>query len=98
MVHRSRSVILALAASAILGLSLAGATLGARNPSGTGQPGAECGEEGATAEPHGFLTSGFANAEAHYAGSEGTASLLHAHSAHAVSQYDIACFQVTSNH
>jgi len=32
------------------------------------------------------------------AGSEGTPSLLHAHSVHAVSQYDVACFQHTSNH
>jgi hypothetical protein len=98
MVYRLRSAVLALALGAILGMFLAGGTLAARNPAGTGQPGAECGEEGATVEPHGFLTDGFANAEAHYAGSEGTPSLLHAHSSHAVSQYDIACFQVTSNH
>lgn len=97
MVNRSRSWFLALAAGTVLSLVLAGGTLAARNPSGTGQPGAECGEEGATIEPPGFLTAGFANAEAHYAGSDGTASLVHSHSAHAVSQYDIACFQVTSN-
>jgi hypothetical protein len=89
---------LALTAGALLSLALTGASLAARNPAGTGQPGAECGEEGATLEPHGFLTDGFANAETHYAGSEGTPSLLHAHSVHAVSQYDVACFQHTSNH
>ena len=58
-----------------------------------GQPGAECGEEGATMEPAGFSSGGFANAETHYAGSEGTPSAAHSRSGHAVSQYDIACFR-----
>ena len=48
-------------------------------------------------EPAGFLTAGFAHAETVYAGSDGTPSLAHG-SSHAVSQYDIACYQVTSNH
>jgi hypothetical protein len=47
-------------------------------------------------EPAGFLTDGFAHAETVYAGSEGTPSAANG-SAHAVSQYDVACFQVTSN-
>jgi hypothetical protein len=63
-----------------------------------GQPGAECGDEGATLEPPGFLTDGFANAETHYAGSDGTASLANANSDHAVSQYDIACVHYTASH
>ncbi len=63
-----------------------------------GQPNAECGAPGAEQVPHGFTTTGFANAETHYAGSDGTASLLHAHSDHAVSQYDVACLQVTTHH
>ena len=63
-----------------------------------GQPGAECGDTGATLEPHGFTTAGFANAEAHYAGSDGTPSLANAHSSHAVSQYDIACVHYTASH
>ena len=46
--------------------------------------------------PAGFSTTGFENAEAHYAGSDGTPSLANG-SEHAVSQYDVACFQVTSN-
>jgi hypothetical protein len=71
------------------------AAFAAGNPAGTGQPGAECGEEGATSEPAGFLTGGFENAEANYAGSDGTASLASGND-HAVSQYDVACFQVTS--
>ena len=48
-------------------------------------------------EPAGFLTAGFAHAETVYAGSDGTPSLAHG-SFHVVSQYDIACYQVTSNH
>ena len=69
----------------------------APNPSGTGQPGAECGEEDAAQNPSGFGTAGFENAEEHYAGSYGTASLTHSNSSHAVSQYDVACYQLTQN-
>lgn len=79
----------ASAATLLLALSI--------GPVGAGQPGAECGDAGATLEPHGFLTGGFANAESHYAGSEDTPS-LHAHSTHAVSQYDIACVHYTASH
>jgi hypothetical protein len=96
MLRASLSSVLGLAAASILSLILATAALAAGNPAGTGQPGAECGEEGATVEPHGFTTGGFEVAEEHYAG-EGTASLTHANSEHAVSQYDVACFQITSN-
>jgi hypothetical protein len=68
----------------------------AANPSGTGQPSQECGAPGATVAPAGFSTGGFANAEEQYAGSDGTPSLAHANSSHAVSQYDVACYQVTN--
>ena len=98
MFKRSVTPLLALAAAMLLTVALAGSVFAARNPAGTGQPGAECGDEGATVEPAGLLTDGFAKAEEHYAGSDGTPSLMHANSEHAVSQYDIACFQVTSNH
>jgi hypothetical protein len=79
-------------------LSIGSVTAGAGNPAGTDQPGAECGEEGAELEPAGFLTEGFATAEARYAGSEGTPSLANANSSHAVSQYDIACVHYTASH
>lgn len=66
----------------------------ARNPSGTGQPGADC--ETSTSEPNGFVnSSGFANAQAHYAGSDGTHSLS-SNNPKAVSQYDVACYQVSN--
>jgi hypothetical protein len=57
-----------------------------------GQPNASCENSGANPPP-GFGTSGFANAETHYAGSEGTPSAANSQSGHAVSQYDIACFR-----
>ena len=63
-----------------------------------GQPGASCGAAGATLNPPGFDSRGFANAETRYAGSDGTASLAHANSSHAVSQYDIACVHYTAAH
>jgi hypothetical protein len=61
----------------------------------SGQPGASCGAAGATSSPAGFNTAGFAYAGTQYAGSEGTHSLVSGN-AHAVSQYDIACVNVTS--
>jgi hypothetical protein len=56
----------------------------------SGQPNASCESAGANPPP-GFSTAGFANAETHYAGSDGTPSAANGNS-HAVSQYDIACF------
>ena len=79
----------AAAAVLVLGLSAGGAL--------AAQPGADCGADGATLMPHGFTTGGFANAEAHYAGSDGTAS-LNSGNWHAVSQYDIACVHYTQAH
>jgi hypothetical protein len=80
---RSSAPLPALAAGAVLTFSLAGGALAAANPSGTSRPGAQCGEAGATIEPTGFLKSGFAIAESHY---------------NPGSQYDVACFQLPSNH
>jgi hypothetical protein len=97
--HPFRGVLLALSVSSVLSLAVvAGVQAGAGNPAGTGQPGAECGEEESFLEPAGFLTDGFANAEELYAGSEESASLAHANSTHAVSQYDIACVHYTASH
>ena len=67
----------------------------AQNPAGTGQPGAECGDEDALIEPNGFSSGGFAIAETKYAGSPGTPSLENGNS-HAVSQYDVACYQLSN--
>jgi hypothetical protein len=85
-----------LAATFMLALGSAPAAFAAPNPSGTGQPGAECGAPNAMNEPAGFSTGGFANAEELYAGSPGTPSAAHG-SSHAVSQYDVACYQLSNN-
>ena len=66
----------------------------ASNPSGTGQPNQSCQDQ--TTSPQGFNTAGFAHAETVYAGSDGTPSLAHAHSTKAVSQYDVACYQLSN--
>lgn len=91
-----RRALIASTAGVLLLIGSAGAAAAAPNPSGSGQPGAECGAAGATSEPSGFSSGGFANAETHYAGSDGTASLRSGNPA-AVSQYDVACFQLTSS-
>jgi hypothetical protein len=69
-----KRVFVALLNGGLLAVFTLTPALAAPNPSGTGQPGAECGEPGATVEPPGFLKDGFAHAETVYAGSEGTPS------------------------
>jgi hypothetical protein len=84
------------ASAATLALALSAAVTLAGNPSGTGQPGAECGEDNATVEPAGFSTDGFANAEDHYANDDSTGGLASGNW-HVVSQYDVACYQLTQH-
>jgi len=65
----------------------------ARNPNTTGQPGANC--ETSTTEPNGFLnSSGFAGATLVYAGGQNSHS--NPTNPSAVSQYDVACYQLSS--
>lgn len=73
-------------------LLVAGMAFAAANPGGTGQPSQSCQAE--PNSPLGFDTAGFAGATLVYAGSPGTPSLANGNS-HAVSQYDVACFQVS---
>jgi hypothetical protein len=63
----------------------------AANPPGTGQPNQSCQTvfPSGTLVPNGFNTSGFATADAHYAGSQPQNS----NNPNSVSQYDVACFQ-----
>lgn len=81
-----------------------GSAIAAGNPAGTGQPGTptvSCGAVTAagdsTMQPNGLTTTAFLNIAAQqYAGSP-----LNPNSSgntHAVSQYDIACYQFTTNH
>jgi hypothetical protein len=91
---RSGCIVL-LAAALLIVLALAPNAIAAPNPGGTGQPNAECGEEDASQSPPGFDTAGFAHAETLYAGEGHSAD--NANSDHAVSQYDVACYQVSNN-
>jgi hypothetical protein len=63
-----------------------------RSPTGPGQPNQDC--EGLQIEHAGFNTGGFANAEDHYADPSILPSTANGH---AVSQYDVACFQQASH-
>jgi hypothetical protein len=77
------------------------------SPNGPGQPGAPgttCGNANTSSTPGNSVNANGSpfnpNGQAGtvYAGNPGTASSENANSPHAVSQYDIACFQVTQNH
>jgi hypothetical protein len=82
------------AIGAALGLALIASPVAAGNPSGSGQPNASC--EETNSAPTGFSSGGFAKAELHYAGNG--ADSLNATSTRAVSQYDVACYQVSLHH
>jgi hypothetical protein len=64
----------------LLALSAAVPAFGASNPSGHGLPSVSC-EDFTAAQPPGFSTPGFGNAENHY---------------NPISQYDVACYQLSS--
>jgi len=82
-------------AIAVVSLVLASGVTAAPNPNGTGQPSQSCQAE--PSGPPGLLstTNGFATRAVNvYAGSPGTPSLANGNQ-HAVSQYDVACYQVS---
>jgi hypothetical protein len=78
-------------------LATATAAFATPRPNGPGQPQVECGQDGFSDGPYGFGTSGLENAETNYAGSDNTNSLENANTDKAVSQYDVACLQLTGN-
>jgi hypothetical protein len=98
-----RRLLVITAALAVLACWSAVGAVAARNPAGTGQPGtaspngASCGSAGSTSMPPGFEGQGFEHAAGVYAGSPETPSAEHG-SSHAISEYDIACYQQTQNH
>ena len=89
--------VISILMGASLVLALGAGTASAANPAGTGQPSQSC-----QAEPTGpagivSTTNGFATrAVLVYAGSPGTPSLANGN-ARAISQYDVACFQVSTH-
>jgi hypothetical protein len=80
---------------ALSGVSATGAY--AASTGNTGQPNQSCGSASAPLSPPGFNTGGFANAESVYAATSGSHSAV-ANNSHTVSQYDVACFQVSQPH
>lgn len=94
MLNRS-NILRSLLMATLLSVLSATAALAASNPNGTGQPSQSCQDQ--LSGPPGLLstTNGFARVAVNvYAGSPGTPSLANGN-AHAVSQYDVACFQVS---
>src|SRR5436305_15333271 len=89
-------IISAILVILVAGLAISSMTKAfADDPHTSGQPGqpnqscqAVFGEQGPFS-PNGFNTSGFATAEAHYAGSQPQNSV----NPKSVSQYDVACYQ-----
>jgi len=89
--------VISIVMGASLALAVGAGTASAGNPAGTGQPGQSCQAE--PTGPAGLLstTNGFATRAVFvYAGSPGTPSLANGN-ARAVSQYDVACFQVSTH-
>jgi hypothetical protein len=90
-----RKFIMAALASLVVAAFAAGPA--SATPTGTpGQPNQDCealAASGGTG-PSGFGTGGFANAQSHYADPSILPSTANGH---AVSQYDVACFQLSSH-
>ena len=96
MLHHSK-VLRSLLVATLLSVSTATVAFAAATPNGTGQPTQSCQSE--PSGPSGLLstTNGFARVAVNvYAGSPGTHSLV-SNNSHAVSQYDVACFQVSQH-
>ena len=70
----------------------AGAAYANPSPSGPGQPSQSC--QAQPSSPAGFNTAGFAHAETVYAGS----APQNSNNPKSVSQYDVACYQVSQPH
>lgn len=98
----SKKTLMSIASGIVLNLVVSSVAFASPSPNGPGQPGAPT----TTCSQYTQTPGNAANAQSPfnpngqsgtvYAGNPGTASLEHANSSHAVSQYDIACFQQTS--
>ncbi len=84
--------------AAALAFPLASQAFADQNPNGTGQPSQSCqAQPSSPGQAASNSGSPFAGGQADnvYAGNPGTASSENANSMNAVSQYDVACFQVS---
>jgi hypothetical protein len=96
--ERWRMKLALILVTCIAALVVAAGALGAPNPSGTGQPSQSCQDVGTGPPGITSTTNGFATKAVNvYAGSPGTHSLANGN-AHAVSQYDVACYQFAQAH
>ena len=94
MLDRSKALH-ALLLAIVLSAATVTVTLADENPNGTGQPSQSC--QAQTSGPPGLLstTNGFARVAVNvYAGAPGSHSLVSGNT-HVVSQYDVACYQVS---
>jgi hypothetical protein len=102
--HKSFALALSVGAVSLFGTAVASADTRPNGPGQPGAPGTTCGSPNATSTPgnsanaNGSPFNPNGTAGTVYAGNPGTASSQNANSVHAVSQYDIACFQVTLGH
>jgi hypothetical protein len=92
-----RLAVAAAAATLLLGL-VGGTALAEANPAGTGQPSQSCGSE--PSGPPGLLstTNGFARVASNVYANPGSQGGTASGNSHVVSQYDVACFQVSQPH
>ena len=90
-----RKLVIGLYAVA-LALSVSAVPAFAASTGNTGQPSQSCQAE--PNSPAGFNTSGFTKAALLYAGSSQSPTVSNGANGHAVSQYDVACFQVSQPH
>lgn len=97
--------LIALLAACAIAVGATTTALADTSPNGPGQPGAPnttCSQftvtPGSSVNASGSVFNPNGTAGTVYAGNPGTASLAHANSVLAVSQYDVACFQQTSVH
>jgi hypothetical protein len=102
--RKSFALALTVGAVSLFGTAIASADTSPNGPGQPGAPGTTCGSSNATSTPGNSANANGSpfnpNGEAGtvYAGNPGTASSEHANSVHAVSQYDIACFQNSQPH
>jgi hypothetical protein len=96
-----RKMVLALGAVMAMSGAVVSGALAAPNPFGTGQPGAaagtSCGTGTAATPPPGLNNpnNGFMRVAVNVYANPGTTP---GNQAHAISEYDIACYQFTTNH
>jgi hypothetical protein len=83
----------------IVSTAAGGAASAAPNPSGTGQPSVECGDKGAETHPGQGHAEAAPGSPFNDAGVAGTVYAgeqpQNSRNDHSVSQYDVACFQVS---